>query len=220
MANKLTDAAVRARFIEAYGKSGMFTTAAIDAGVGIDHARYFRRHNPAFVIECDAAGAGLVPMRRRYARLTPARRLAFLRALAETGSVAAACATTGTPVDAIYRARRTDATLAADWAEARERAFDRIEDQLFEAALGGFVETSERDGVVTTRRAQRPAAMFKLLGMRRRPARAGGRVIELTPALIAAARVKYDAAMRRAAETGEVPPPPLATLPPPTVTAV
>ena len=220
MANRLTDAAVRTRFIEAYGVCGIVTQAAAAAGISSDHVRGHRQRHPGFAAECAAAVAGKVRAKQSFKRLTAPRRAAFLEALAHAGSVTAACLATGIFPGAVYAARRADAAFAADWADAREHAMDRVEDKLFEASLNGFVETIEKDGVTTTRHTQRPAAMFKLLAMRRRAGRSGSRMVELTPALRAASRAKYDAALRLAAETGELPPPPLATLPPPTVTAI
>ncbi len=220
MANKLTDAAVRARFIKVYARTGSLAHSAAAASVDLVHARNFRRRHADFAAECTRAGTSTAPARRRWLPMTLRRRAAFIAALADAGSVLKACERSGVSDGTVYWLRRNDATFAADWADARDRALDRVEDKLFEASLNGFVETVEKEGVTTTRRTQRPAAMFKLLAMRRRPGRSGGRMVELTPALIASARTRYDAALRLAAETGELPPPPLATLPPPTVTAV
>lgn len=220
MTDTLYDAAVRARFVAAFADTLGVAGAAAATELTIGHARYYFQSRPTFAAECRAAAraAGRPALRNRQ-RVSPALRATFLTALAEVGSVAAACRDSGIKPQSAYHIRRTDADFAADWADAREQARERIEDKLFEAALGAFEQTTEKDGVVTTRRSQNAAAMFKLLALRRTPSATGGRVIELTPALIASARAKYEAALRLAAETGDLPPPALATLPPPTVSA-
>ena len=221
MRNILKDPAVRARFLAAYSVCGVVSRAAAAAGVSAGQVYTRRRFEPAFRDECAAAVAGVTVTPRPAGSLTmtPPQRIALLAALAEIGSATAACRRTGVDLDTAQNLRRADPDFAAAWAEARHRAHDRIEDELFEAVLTGFVHTTEKDGSVVTRRGQQANAMFKLLAMRDRHGRRGGRTIELTPAVLAEARTKFDAMQRHAAATGEVPPPPLSTLPPPTLSA-
>jgi hypothetical protein len=218
MRSKLDDPKTRARFLKAYAKTSNMAAAARAAGLNAALVGTYRHKHADFRAECDAAVAGVARRRVLQTNWTPASRETFLAALAEVGSVQRAAQRTGLIVDSAYHLRRRDAAFAAAWAEARDRAMDRVEDKLFEAVLDGFEQTVETGGVVTTRRTQHASAMFRLLDRRARPGRTA-RTLELTPALLAEARDRFEAALRRAAETGELPPPALATLPAPTVTA-
>lgn len=206
---------VRALFLAALKDHGVLQRAAAAAGVSSNQALRFRRGDSGFAAACAEAIAGHAPARTRTVVLTARRRARFLAALAETGNVTRACAAAGVSRTAMIVRRRTDDALAAAWADARNMAIDRVEDALFDAALGGFSRTDADGRVVRT---QQAAAMFRLLARRERGGTGGVRVVELTPAVVEAARAKFDRQLRIAAETGTVPDY-VALLPPPTVTA-
>lgn len=209
----LRDPDVRALFLAALRDHGVICRAGAAAGVSAFQVRRMRRADAGFDAGCTAAMGGRVPAPRTF--LTPPRRAAFLATLADTGNVGRACAAAGMSRSGMSQLRRTDDTLAVAWADARNMALDRVEDLLFDAALGGFTRTDADGRIVRT---QQAAAMFKLLGRRERGGSGGVRIVELTPAVIEAARAKFDRQLRIAADTGAVPDY-VAMLPPPTVTA-
>ena len=226
MPASLRDDAVRATYLEAYRATGYHSRAAEAAGVEIRYAYRFRASDAEFRAACE----GLDRERMKSPATPPTRwsmalQQAFLVAFAANGSVRAAAISAGITIGQVYKRRAHDADFAANWAAARNQALDRIEDALFESALSGFIRTETVGGVVKTVVAQRPDAMFRLLASRRAADRPGVRTIEVTPALLAAARAKLEYQFRIAAESGSadraiaaLPTPRPGTLPPATVT--
>ena len=73
-------------------------------------------------------------------RLTRARQERFLKALADTGSVTAAVAVTGTSRSRVYELRKVDPAFAAEWDEAEEIAADRLENEARRRGVEGVPE--------------------------------------------------------------------------------
>lgn len=76
----------------------------------------------------------------RHDGWTPARKAAFLAALAEVGTVRVAASRVGLSFSTAYRVRRRDADFAAGWDAALLLARDRAEDVLAERAIEGVEE--------------------------------------------------------------------------------
>ncbi|QXQ05515.1 hypothetical protein KX816_14920 [Sphingosinicellaceae bacterium] len=200
----LRDAKVQAAYLRAYRATGFHTLAAVAVAVTPAAAACHRRIDPALRSACaaiDQARDAPVP-RAPFRRWTAARSVVFLAALAANGSVQAAADHAGLTVPNVYKRRVENADFAADWAMARNRALDRVEDMLFTGIFNGFKRTETVGDVVKTVIVQRPDAMFRLLGTRRNADRPGVRTLELTPALLASARAKLERQLRLAAASG------------------
>ncbi|HEX8364485.1 MAG TPA: hypothetical protein VF603_04285 [Allosphingosinicella sp.] len=80
-----------------------------------------------------------VPVRPRHDGWTPARQVAFIRALAECGCVREACRRVGMSAESAYElARRPDAqSFRAAWEVALDNAVRRVGDNAFSRALNG-----------------------------------------------------------------------------------
>ncbi len=73
----------------------------------------------------------------RKLKLTPARQEQFLRALAETGSMATSAALAGTSRTRVYELRKADQEFAGAWEDAEEIAADRLEGEARRRAVEG-----------------------------------------------------------------------------------
>ncbi len=119
-----------------------------------------RRLGPDVAVGFGAGAVALSPERdakghhrRRRDALTTVKRRAFLRALSETGTVAAACLAADVSDTAAYRLRGDDADFAAAWDRALRTAAPALEQVAWERAVEGWEETVYRGGeVVSTRR--------------------------------------------------------------------
>ncbi len=76
----------------------------------------------------------------RKLKLTPARQVRFLKALAETGSVATSAAVAGTSRTRVYELRKTDPAFASAWEDAEEIAADGLEKEARRRAIKGVEE--------------------------------------------------------------------------------
>jgi hypothetical protein len=76
----------------------------------------------------------------RRLKLNNARRQVFLRALAETGNVAAAVEIAGTSRSRVYDLRKADPLFAVAWGEAEESAADALEAEARRRAVDGVPE--------------------------------------------------------------------------------
>jgi len=76
----------------------------------------------------------------RKLKLTPARQEQFLKALAETGSVATSAALAGTSRTRVYELRKADQEFAGAWEDAEEIAADRLEGEARRRAVEGVEE--------------------------------------------------------------------------------
>jgi hypothetical protein len=73
-------------------------------------------------------------------KFTRARQDRVLKALADTGSVTAAVAVTGTSRSRVYELRKLDPAFAAGWEETEETAADRLEDEARRRGVEGVPE--------------------------------------------------------------------------------
>lgn len=192
---------VRADFLDALADCGTISAAAARVGVPLTMVAARRKADAEFAAAVTARhhrpGQKRPPMTRAEGRQARAR---FLAVLGETGQVQRALVASGLPFPTAYAARQRDAVFAAEWASARNRALDRVEDRLFDGALNGFRRSETFQGKTRVTVSQSPATMFKLLGRR---SREGGRykTIELTPELVADAHDR----VRRYIRLGVVP---------------
>ena len=76
----------------------------------------------------------------RKLKLTRARQEQFLKALAETGSVATSAALAGTSRTRVYELRKADPAFASAWEDAEEIAADRLEEEARRRAVEGVEE--------------------------------------------------------------------------------
>jgi hypothetical protein len=76
----------------------------------------------------------------RKLKLTPARQEQFLKALAETGSVATSAALAGTSRTRVYELRKADQKFASAWEDAEEIAADGLEEEARRRAVEGVEE--------------------------------------------------------------------------------
>jgi hypothetical protein len=140
-------------------------------------------------------------------KLTKERRERFLRALADTGSVAAAVGVAGTSRTRVYELRKADPEFASAWEEAEEIATDRLEDEARRRAVEGVAEplvsagklVRDDDGQPIAVRRYSDNLLLALLKARRPPRRERSVRFQL-PALQSAA----DAASAMAALTAGV----------------
>lgn len=200
----LRNADVRAAYLKVYRDTGFHSHACRAVGVGCTTAAHYRSDHPEFAASCAAIDrrrtTPLVYARRR--RPTAAARVVFLTTLAAGGNVDAAAVRAGITTGHVYTMRSHSADFAADWAAARNRALDRVEDVLFDGVLNGFTRTETVGEVVKIVVVQRPDVMLRLLGTRRNADRPGLRTLELTPELLASARAKLERQLRHAAASG------------------
>jgi hypothetical protein len=73
---------------------------------------------------------------------TAQKKAEFVRALAEEGTVTAACQAVGIGRRTVYDWRREDPAFAAAWDDALRDAFDRLEASMYSRALKGDVTLS------------------------------------------------------------------------------
>jgi hypothetical protein len=140
-------------------------------------------------------------------KLTTARQLRFLKALAQTGNVTAAVAVAGTSRTRAYEQRKRDPTFAAAWDEAEEIAADALEAEARRRAVEGVSEplvsagklVRDDDGQPIAIRRYSDNLLLALLKAHRRPRHERALRFQL-PALQSAA----DAATAMAAITAGV----------------
>ena len=195
---------VRAAYLVAYRAVGYHSQASRSVGVTDSAARGYRATHPDFKAACAAIDRErLAPLPRVQRRRPSAAMCAeFFTTLADRGSVEAAADRAGLSVPQVYKLRAHRADFATEWAVARNRALDRVEDRLFDGVLNGFTRTETVGEVVRTIVTQRPEIMFRLLETRRNAARPGVRTIDLTPELLASARAKIERQLRFAVASG------------------
>ena len=78
---------------------------------------------------------------------TPARKAAFLEALAESGIVTAAIGAAGLSRRALYDWRNEDPIFAADWEEALEIGLDSLQDEAIRRARDGIEQPIYQQGL-------------------------------------------------------------------------
>ena len=95
-----------------------------------------------------------VPRRARSNGLTPQRQRLFIKFLAATGSVHAACRSIGCSEHAVYNLRQCAGadSFAHAWERAVERGARRVRDVLLDQSINGIPETIYKDGEIVAER--------------------------------------------------------------------
>lgn len=149
-----------------------------------------RTDDADFAARWAAAQRAEVNYRKPETPWTNELREAFLRAIVEHGSAAAAARALGVPQSSAYAVRNRDAEFAAAWYAARRQVAEQIDDKLMDGALHGYEEVVEVEGRVVrrTRRAN-PRIMLKIVERIEADQRSQGRrFVEITPERVAQAR--------------------------------
>jgi hypothetical protein len=95
---------------------------------------------------------------------TPENRARFLQTLIETCNVTTALAAVGMHISGLYAVRRRDAAFRAEWDEALEFGYTRLETRALEHAIEGVPSvTTGKDGSDVTQRKFNPALAVALL---------------------------------------------------------
>ena len=119
-------------------------------------------------------GGGVMKRRTRPTRFTTTRQREFLEHLALSANVTASAEAIGIDTSQIYRAKRRDPDFAAEWRAALQSAYDRIEGELLERALGGYDRPIVWKGEQTGRiRQQDTTLMLRLMTMHRQEVTVG-----------------------------------------------
>lgn len=159
--------------------------------------------DPDFEARWDAAKTIKVQYRKPEQAWTNDTGEAFLNAMVEHGSAAAAARAIGVVLSTAYKVRNRDMDFNAAWYAARRQIAEMIDDRLMEGALHGYAEVVTVDGreVRSTRRAN-PRMMLKLVERIEADRRSsGGRFVEITPEKVAQARATL---MRRLIDGGSL----------------
>ncbi|MEM6475723.1 MAG: hypothetical protein AAF687_06110 [Pseudomonadota bacterium] len=119
-----------------------------------------------------------VPLRTRSDGWTPERQCEFIEALADTGSVSAACKHVNMTTVGAYRIRRLPegASFAAAWEAALDLGVRRLEDVAMERALNGVAEPFYVHGKHVGERKRYNDRLLMFLLRNRAPARFGNSV--------------------------------------------
>ncbi|MCW3837342.1 hypothetical protein ACFQ1E_15785 [Sphingomonas canadensis] len=160
-----------AAFLLALKLTGQVRKAAAEIGRATTTAYAYRNRNADFAARWDAVVAEhqaewlaarrpaeppeerLRPGRDRRDGWNAQRRRAFLKTVAECGSVSEACRRTGISTTAAYRYRNQHARFAAEWDDALMQAATSIEHEAWRRAVEGVEEPVVAGGqIVGTRR--------------------------------------------------------------------
>lgn len=165
-------------FLLALRLTGQARRAAAEIGRSLASAYTRRRRDPAFAARWDAVVAeqqrewaeraasrpSELPIgRERFDGWTPLRRRAFLRALSETGEVAAACRRVRISTTAAYGLRERSAAFAEAWDRALEQSVPMLEQVAWERAVEGWEEEIVAGGKVVGTRRRYSEALLKAL---------------------------------------------------------
>lgn len=104
--------------------------------------------------------------RHRHDGWTPARQVAFLRTLRETGEVTAACRHVGLSTTSAYRVKRRIPAFGAAWDQALAFLAPVLERAALERAVEGWLEPIVYQGKVVAHRRRYSDAMLRLLLLR------------------------------------------------------
>ncbi len=102
-------------------------------------------------------------MRHRHDGWTPARQMAFLRALSDTGCVRDACARVRLSNTSAYRLRAKFPEFGKAWDRALARSAVTIEQAAFERAVEGWEEPIVHQGKVVAQRRRYSDSLLRLL---------------------------------------------------------
>lgn len=122
-------------------------------------------------------GAGqevIVPRRHRNDGWTPIRQRAFLRGLAECGSVTDVCARLGMSTTSAYRLRSVSVTFAEQWDKAAQNVAPILEQAAYERGVEGWDEEVYQGGkLVGYKKRYSDAALGMLIKAQQREAGPG-----------------------------------------------
>jgi hypothetical protein len=150
----------------------------------------------------------------RKLKLTPARQEQFLKALAETGSVATSAALAGTSRTRVYELRKADQEFAGAWEDAEEIATDRLEEEARRRAVKGVEEPLVSAGKLVRDENGQPITVTRysdnlllaLLKAHRPPRRERPMRFQLKPLRSAADAAAAIASMAAAVAAGDITP--------------
>ncbi len=150
----------------------------------------------------------------RKLKLTPARQVRFLKALAETGSVATSAALAGTSRTRVYELRKADPDFASAWEDAEEIAADRLEKEARRRAVKGVEEplvsagklVRDENGQPITVRRYSDNLLLALLKAHRPPRRERSMRLSTAPLQSAADAAAAMASMAAAVAAGDITP--------------
>jgi hypothetical protein len=150
----------------------------------------------------------------RKLKLTPARQEQFLKALAETGSVATSAALAGTSRTRVYELRKADQEFAGAWEDAEEIATDRLEEEARRRAVKGVEEplvsagklVRDENGQPITVTRYSDSLLLALLKAHRPPRRERPMRFQLKPLRSAADAAAAIASMAAAVAAGDITP--------------
>jgi len=150
----------------------------------------------------------------RKLKLTPARQEQFLKALAETGSVATSAALAGTSRTRVYELRKADQEFAGAWEDAEEIAADRLEEEARRRAVKGVEEPLVSAGKLVRDENGQPITVTRysdnlllaLLKAHRPPRRERPMRFQLKPLRSAADAAAAIASMAAAVAAGDITP--------------
>jgi len=150
----------------------------------------------------------------RKLKLIRARQEQFLKALAETGSVATSAAVAGTSRTRVYELRKTNPVFASAWEDAEEIAADRLEEEARRRAVKGVEEPLVTAGKLVRDENGRPITVTRysdnlllaLIKARRPPRRERSIRFELPPLQSAADAVGAIGSMAAAVASGDITP--------------
>jgi len=150
----------------------------------------------------------------RKLKLTPARQGQFLKALAETGSVATSAALAGTSRTRVYELRKADQEFAGAWEDAEEIATDRLEEEARRRAVKGVEEplvsagklVRDENGQPITVTRYSDSLLLALLKAHRPPRRERPMRFQLKPLRSAADAAAAIASMAAAVAAGDITP--------------
>jgi len=150
----------------------------------------------------------------RKLKLTPARQEQFLKALAETGSVATSAALAGTSRTRVYELRKADQEFAGAWEDAEEIAADRLEGEARRRAVEGVEEPLVSAGKLVRDENGQPITVTRysdnlllaLLKAHRPPRRERPMRFQLKPLRSAADAAAAIASMAAAVAAGDITP--------------
>jgi hypothetical protein len=145
---------------------------------------------------------------------SPARQEQFLKALAETGSVATSAALAGTSRTRVYEHRKADQEFAGAWEDAEEIAADRLEGESRRRAVEGVEEPLVSAGKLVRDENGQPITVTRysdnlllaLLKAHRPPRRERPMRFQLKPLRSAADAAAAIASMAAAVAAGDITP--------------
>ncbi|WP_137864044.1 MULTISPECIES: hypothetical protein [unclassified Sphingomonas] len=177
--------AVREAFLRGLASHGSVRRACREAGMNVAGAYGVRERDPDFarLWEKAVARAGAEraarlaeaagkatrrdgmfrDYRQRHDGWTQSRTRAFLRALSETGCVRDACVRARISNTSAYRMRRRDAKFAEAWERALDRVAPMLEQAAYERAVEGWDEIVWRNGAEFSRKRRYSDGLLRLL---------------------------------------------------------